>query len=53
MAFSSIDERADAQKMLLPRGDVCVFLSIYAESKDVKTKRMLIAYPKGEDMRWA
>jgi hypothetical protein len=51
MAFSSIEERTDVEKALLPRETSVPFFSICAESKDVKTKRMLIAYPKGEDMR--
>jgi hypothetical protein len=51
MAFSCIEEKTGAQKTLLPRETSVSFLSICAQSKDVKTKRMLIAYSKGEDMR--
>jgi len=51
IAPSSVDERTGAEKTLLQRGDVCVVSSIYAESKDVKTKTMLIAYLKEIAMR--
>jgi len=48
--YSSVDERTGAEKTLLRMGDICVGSSIYAESKDVKTKIMLIAYLCPSDM---
>jgi hypothetical protein len=48
--FSSVVERTGAEKTLLRMGDVCVVSSIFAESKDVKAKIMLIAYLQDIDM---
>jgi hypothetical protein len=48
---SSVDERTGALQDAPTKGDVCVVSSIYAESKDVKTKTMLIAYLKEIAMR--